>query len=72
MFQNFQFYYWRPRFHPEVQRWGFAQWQGSEIINFSKGSEFLASAQWQTQCVGGRCAVRHAQRAPCDGSKCDN
>ena len=56
----------------EVQRWGFAQWQGSKIINFSKGSEFLASAQWQAQRVGGRCAVRHAQRAPCDGSECDN
>jgi len=21
---------------------------------------------------GARCAVRHARRAPCDGSKCDN
>ena len=39
---------------------------------FVKDPEFISGAQWQTQRLGARCAVKHARRAPCDGSKCDN
>ena len=40
--------------------------------DFFKDPECISGAQWQTKRLGARCAVRHARRAPCDGSKCDN